>query len=94
MHETMRAMTFSGAGKALILRELAVPEPGDGQILIHVNACGVCRTDLHIVDGDLSDPIPEVIPGHEVVGVVERLGPGVSDFKEGDRVGVPWLGYS
>ena len=94
MHQTMRAMTFSGIGKPLILRELAVPEPGNGQILIHVNSCGVCRTDLHIIDGDLSDPIPEVILGHEVVGVIERLGPGVTGFSEGERVGVPWLGHS
>lgn len=90
----MRAMTFSGIGKPLKLRNLPIPEPGPGQVLIHVNACGVCRTDLHIIDGDLPSPIPDVIPGHEVAGIVERLGPGVEGFRAGDRVGVPWLGHS
>jgi propanol-preferring alcohol dehydrogenase len=76
------------------LRCLAVPEPGPGQIRLRVAACAVCRTDLHVVDGDLPDPKPEVIPGHEIVGRVEALGPGVTGFREGDRVGVPWLGFT
>jgi propanol-preferring alcohol dehydrogenase len=71
-----------------------VPEPGPGQIRLRVAACAVCRTDLHVVDGDLTDPKPEVIPGHEIVGRVEALGPGVTGFREGDRVGVPWLGFT
>lgn len=91
----MHAMTLTrlGAG-SLDSLELAIPEPGPGQVLIRVHACGVCRTDLHVVDGDLPDPAIPVIPGHEIVGRVERTGPGASVFSRGDRVGVPWLGRS
>ena len=74
--------------------DLPTPVPGPGQILVKVHACGVCRTDLHVVDGDLPDPKPRVVPGHEIVGVVERAGPGVTGFAPGERVGIPWLGGS
>ena len=74
--------------------EVEIPTPGAGQILLKIAACGVCRTDLHVVDGDLLDPVIPVIPGHEIVGRVERVGPGVTTFLPGDRVGVPWLGYA
>ena len=90
----MKAMvlTRAGAGRLEVL-ERDVPTAGPGQVVIRVRACGVCRTDLHVVDGELPDtPIP-IIPGHEVVGVVERAGAGV-ELNAGDRVGVPWLGYS
>jgi propanol-preferring alcohol dehydrogenase len=70
----------------------APPEPGPGQLRIRVSACGVCRTDLHLVDGELPNPRTPLIPGHEVVGVVERVGEGVRSLRPGDRVGVPWLG--
>ena len=74
--------------------ELEVPEPGAGQILIKVAACGVCRTDLHIFDGELPHPKLPLVLGHEIVGHVEALGPGVEEFSVGDRVGVPWLGWT
>jgi len=70
------------------------PEPGPGQVLVEVAACGVCRTDLHVVDGDLPEPRRPVIPGHEVVGRVIRGGPGAGRFRPGDRVGIPWLGWT
>jgi propanol-preferring alcohol dehydrogenase len=73
---------------------VVVPVPGPGQILVRVGACGVCRTDLHVVDGDLDGPKPHVIPGHEVVGTVDALGAGVSTLAPGERVGVPWLGWT
>lgn len=90
----MRAMVLERAGRPLALRCLPVPEPGPGQLRLRVAACAVCRTDLHVVDGELPDPKPEIIPGHEIVGRVEALGPGVAGFREGDRVGVPWLGFT
>lgn len=90
----MRAMVLGRPGAALEMRELPVPQVGEGQLLIRVYACGVCRTDLHVVDGELANPKLPLVPGHEVVGRVERVGIGVSGFREGDRVGVPWLGYA
>jgi len=87
----MLAMVFENPGEPLRARQRAIPEPGPGQVLLRVLACGVCRTDLHLVDGDLPWPGHPVIPGHEIVGEVERAGPGVSGFSPGDRVGVPWL---
>ena len=90
----MRAMVLDRAGSPLALRCLAVPEPGPGQVRLRVAACAVCRTDLHVVDGDLPHPKPDVIPGHEIVGRVEAIGAGVAGFREGDRVGVPWLGFT
>lgn len=90
----MRAMTFDGAGRPLRLESSRpVPEPGKGQALIRVGACGVCRTDLHILDGELSQPRPHVIPGHEIVGIVERIGEG-ANLAPGARIGVPWLGWT
>jgi propanol-preferring alcohol dehydrogenase len=71
-----------------------VPEPGPGQVLIRVKACGVCRTDLHIVDGELTQPKLPLVPGHEIVGTVTALGDGVERLRPGDRVGVPWLGWT
>jgi len=76
----------------LVARELSVPEPGAGQVRLRVRACGICRTDLHVCDGELPDPKLPLIPGHEIVGVVEKLGAGVRAFALGQRVGVPWLG--
>ena len=90
----MRAMLFEKAGQPLRSAELPSPQPGAGQVLIRVRACAVCRTDLHIADGELKQPKLPVIPGHEVIGVVEKLGEGVNRFKLGDRVGVPWLGWT
>ncbi len=75
----------------LALRELAVPEPGPGQVRVRLSVCGVCRTDLHVVEGDLPPAKRPIIPGHEAVGVVDRVGRDVRDVKEGDRVGVAWL---
>ncbi|MDB5307190.1 MAG: adhP [Gemmataceae bacterium] len=90
----MFAMCFYGLRQPLRQAYLPVPEPGPGQLLIRVRACGVCRTDLHVVDGDLPDPKPGVVPGHEVIGVVERVGERVGRFAAGQRVGVPWLGWT
>ncbi len=88
----MLAMRVHAAGSPLLAEQVAVREPGALQILVRVLACGVCRTDLHVADGELPDiPFP-VTPGHEIVGRVERVGSGVSRFRVGDRVGVPWLG--
>lgn len=88
----MQAMQLDRPGSALVLRDLPVPEPGPGQVLIRVHCCAVCRTDLHVVDGELPRPKLPVIPGHEIVGTVAALGPGADRFAIGQRVGVPWLG--
>jgi len=88
----MRAMVLEKPRTELKLLDVPVPKPGPGEVLVRVAACGVCRTDLHVVDGDLPDPKLPIIPGHEIVGYVTELGEGVSRFKEGDRVGIPWLG--
>jgi propanol-preferring alcohol dehydrogenase len=90
----MRAMILETPHQPLRLVDLPVPKPKPGQILIRVHACAVCRTDLHIVDGELKHPKIPLIPGHQIVGTVETLGEGVEDFQVGDRVGVPWLGYT
>jgi alcohol dehydrogenase, propanol-preferring len=92
--ETMRAMVFEQKGQPLQARRLPVPRPGPGQILVRVKACGVCRTDLHIVDGELPDPKLPLILGHEIAGEVALVGERVVRFRPGDRVGVPWLGYT
>jgi propanol-preferring alcohol dehydrogenase len=94
MQTTMRAMQFDAVSRALVLRTLDRPVPGDHQVLLKVAACGVCRTDLHVVDGDLPNPKRNLVPGHEVVGTVAALGPGVSALTLGERVGVPWLGWA
>jgi alcohol dehydrogenase, propanol-preferring len=90
----MRAMVLHQAGQPLQHEVVADPVPGMCQVLVKVAACGVCRTDLHVVDGDLTDPKLPIIPGHEIVGHVAALGPGVSQFRVGDRVGIPWLGHT
>ena len=90
----MRAMILEQTGKPLSLREGPVPEPADRQVLIQVLACGVCRTDLHVVDGELPNPKLPLIIGHEIVGRVTRLGKGASLLSVGQRVGVPWLGWT
>lgn len=90
----MRAMLLDRPGTPLRPADLPVPEPGAGQILVKVSACGVCRTDLHVVDGDLTEPKLPLVPGHEIVGHVAQLGAEVSGFAPGDRVGVPWLGHA
>src|SRR6202048_47990 len=90
----MRAMILSHPGKPLELRDVPVPSPSPGQLLIRVVTCAVCRTDLHIVDGELPNPKPSLIPGHQIVGRIETIGSEVEGFSVGDRVGVPWLGWT
>ena len=94
MTQSMRAMVLDQPGSPLRLAELPLPLPGAGRILIEVEACGVCRTDLHLVDGELPDPVLPMIPGHEIVGRVKTIGSGVTGFRLGQRVGVPWLGWT
>jgi len=88
----LRAMVLERPGMPLAMRESPLPAPGAGEMLIAVTACGVCRTDLHVVDGDLPHPKLPIVPGHEIVGRVAAMGEGVTGFSVGDRVGVPWLG--
>jgi propanol-preferring alcohol dehydrogenase len=90
----MRAMVLRRQRQPLRLEDVAEPRPSSGQVLIAVNACGVCRTDLHIVDGDLNRPRLPLIPGHQIVGTVVEAGEGAERFAAGDRVGVPWLGWT
>ncbi len=90
----MQAMVLTAQGEPLRLREIPDPQPGPGQLLLDVHVCGVCRTDLHVVDGDLTEPKLPLVPGHQIVGSVAALGEGVTGFSAGDRVGVPWLGGS
>lgn len=87
-------MVLVRPGGPLVLEERPLPEPGAGQVRLRVLACAVCRTDLHVVDGELPDPKLPLILGHQIVGVVEALGDGASRFRPGDRVGVPWLGWT
>ena len=90
----MRAMLFEKAGQPLRLVEMPVPQPGPGQVLLRVHACAVCRTDLHIIDGELSQPRLPLILGHEIVGTVVEAGKGANAYTIGQRVGVPWLGWT
>ena len=90
----MKAMRLVARGSALAARALALPPPAAGQVLIRVAACGVCRTDLHLLDGELPDVHYPITPGHEVVGTVVATGESVTRLRSGDRVGVPWLGYT
>jgi propanol-preferring alcohol dehydrogenase len=92
--DTMQAMVLEKAGRPLRAMAVPVPRPGAEQVLVRVRACGVCRTDLHIVDGELPEPKPLLIPGHEIVGTVVQVGDRVGEFAAGDRVGVPWLGWT
>lgn len=88
----MRAMVLNAIGRPLLLQQLPDPQPGRGELRLRVEACGVCRTDLHVIDGRLPDETPPIIPGHEIVGIVDALGEAVTGWALGDRVGVPWLG--
>ena len=90
----MRAMVLERQGDPLRLAELSDPEPGRGQVLIAVSACAVCRTDLHILDGELSEPKLPLVLGHQIVGTVLALGEGAERFAVGERIGVPWLGWT
>jgi propanol-preferring alcohol dehydrogenase len=90
----MKAMVLRARGAPLVLADLTMPEPGDEEVLIRVHACGVCRTDLHVADGDLTGGKLPIVPGHEVVGTVVRCGAKVNSCRNGERVGVPWLGYT
>jgi propanol-preferring alcohol dehydrogenase len=89
---TMKAAVVKAFGKPLVVEDVPIPAPGPGEILVKVKACGVCHTDLHAASGDWPvKPVPPFIPGHEAAGIVAALGPGVTDFKIGDAVGVAWL---
>ena len=90
----MRAMVLERAGQPLVPKDLPEPVPGPGEVLLEVLACGICRTDLHVVDGELTRPNLPLVPGHQVVGRVRSLGPEVTGLAVGDRVGVPWLGWT
>jgi propanol-preferring alcohol dehydrogenase len=90
----MRAMVLEQPRTPLVMRERPTQAPGAGDILVEIAACGVCRTDLHVVDGELPDPKLPIVPGHEIVGRVAAFGDGVTGFAIGERVGVPWLGYT
>jgi propanol-preferring alcohol dehydrogenase len=87
-------MRYHGDGRGLVAEDVATPMPGPGQVRIAVSTCGVCRTDLHVIDDELPEPRCPIIPGHEIVGRVDALGAGVRQFALGDRVGVPWLGWT
>jgi alcohol dehydrogenase, propanol-preferring len=87
-------MVLNNAGQPLCATDLPVPKPGPGQVLVKVSACALCRTDLHVADGELPNPKLPLVPGHEIVGRVVETGPGVLNFQPGDRVGIPWLGWT
>src|SRR5436190_3252394 len=90
----MRAMVLDRPGQPLCWTQIDLPKPGPGQVLIRVAACAVCRTDLHVVDGELTNPKLPLVPGHEIVGSIAELGPDAERFQPGTRVGVPWLGWT
>jgi alcohol dehydrogenase, propanol-preferring len=90
----MKAMLLEAAGQPLKLVERPTPKPAAGQVLVQVSACAVCRTDLHVVDGDLTEPRLPIVPGHEIVGRIIEIGPGEGPFRVGVRVGIPWLGHT
>jgi propanol-preferring alcohol dehydrogenase len=90
----MQAMVLKKLGTALEWTDLADRQPGPGEIRVKVAACGVCRTDLHVVDGELPDPKVPIIPGHEIVGRIDAVGAGVEGLSRGERVGIPWLGHT
>ena len=91
---TMKVMVLEEPKEFLVLKTVPLPVPLPQQVLIKVIACGVCRTDLHIIDGELTQPKLPLIPGHEIVGIVVLRGNNVMSLKEGDLVGVPWIGYT
>jgi propanol-preferring alcohol dehydrogenase len=90
----MRAMVLHRPGQALLMEERPIPAPGPGEVRLRVLACAVCRTDLHVVDGELPSPALPLVPGHEIIGTVEATGPGVTHLSIGQRVGVGWLGHT
>jgi propanol-preferring alcohol dehydrogenase len=90
----MKAMVLNHPGTPLVWTDLPDREPGPDQVRVKVLACGVCRTDLHVYDGELPHPRSPIIPGHEIVGRIDAVGPGVTDLKMGERVGIPWLGHT
>ncbi|HKW51276.1 MAG TPA: alcohol dehydrogenase catalytic domain-containing protein, partial [Candidatus Eisenbacteria bacterium] len=94
----MRAMVLDRpapiSSSPLALRETAEPEPGPGEVRVRVRACGICRTDLHVIEGDLPAKRLPLIPGHQVVGIVDRAGPGAKRFRVGDRIGIAWLRHA
>jgi propanol-preferring alcohol dehydrogenase len=90
----MRAMVLEEPGRPLVKKAVPIPEPGPDQVLVAVHACGVCRTDLHVVDGELPHPKLPLIPGHEIVGTVVKTGSPAISFRAGDRIGIPWLGHT
>ena len=94
MKAQMKAMLLEKPGTPLRLVERDTPEPRVGEVLVKVRACAVCRTDLHVVDGDLTEPSLPIVPGHEIVGEIIGLGAGIRDLAIGDRVGIPWLGHT
>jgi alcohol dehydrogenase, propanol-preferring len=91
---TMHAMVLDGPRRPLRWAEIASPHPGDGHVLLRVLACGICRTDLHVVDGELTQPKLPLVPGHQVVGRIVEAGPGVDSLRPGMRIGLPWLGWT
>ncbi len=90
----MYGMVLKALGHPLEWTELPDPQPGPLEVRVHVAACGVCRTDLHVVDGELSGAITPIIPGHEIIGRIDAIGPGVTGLRIGERVGIPWLGHT
>lgn len=90
----MKAMALTAPGQQLAFVERPDPTPGPGEIAVRVEACGVCRTDLHIIDGELPGTRLPIVPGHEIVGIVDAVGPGVASLRLGQRVGIPWLGHT
>ena len=90
----MRAMVLRQIGQPLILEERPDPQPGPGEVRVRVEACAVCRTDLHVIDGELRDPKLPIVPGHEIVGIIDALGSGATALSLGSRVGIPWLGHT
>jgi propanol-preferring alcohol dehydrogenase len=90
----MRAMVLDGPRTPLRAADLELPDPGPGEVLLEVSACGVCRTDLHVVDGELPDPKLPLVPGHQIVATVAAAGDGAERFSQGERVGIPWLGWT
>lgn len=94
MANLMQAMILDAPGRPLRAAEVPIPRPSAGQVLVHVQVCGVCRTDLHIVDGELTEPKLPLIPGHQIVGTVVDRGEGATRYAPGVRVGIPWLGWS
>jgi propanol-preferring alcohol dehydrogenase len=87
-------MRYHGDGRGVVADDIPRPEPGGGQVRVRVSSCGVCRTDLHLIDDELPEPSLPIVPGHEIVGRVDALGAGVRDLEIGQRIGIPWLGWT